>query len=42
MGRTILLTAALSARRRPRREPGLLFVLLFWGLVALAIWLKWR
>ena len=39
----LLLAAIQAQRQRPRRqdEPGLLYVLLFWGLVALWLWWKW-
>jgi hypothetical protein len=31
----------LSARRQRKDEPGVFYVLLFWGLVALWCWWKW-
>jgi hypothetical protein len=41
LSRTILLGAALSARRKRKGEPGIVYVLIFWGLVALWLWYKW-
>jgi hypothetical protein len=41
LSRTILLGAVLSARRKRKDEPGLVYVLAFWALVALWCWWKW-